>query len=98
MTRLKRPFTQEESDYIKDNWGKIRLNDISLELKRNKSSIYYHAKDLGLSGKNGPIRRKTRYPNYRFENKTPKTHIKALLARPVWFDEYEFEKKLTAGR
>ena len=50
----KRIWTDEETQFLKQNWGKITARQISVKLDRKMHSIYLKANRLGLTGKRIP--------------------------------------------
>lgn len=49
MKKILKPWSEEEKEFLKANYGKIRAKDIGLKLNRNARSVICKANYMGLS-------------------------------------------------
>jgi hypothetical protein len=53
-TRFKHPWTGAEDQFLRNNYGKLSIDEIATKLNRTFLGTYAHARALGMTGKNRP--------------------------------------------
>src|SRR5216684_25269 len=99
MGLAKGKFTLDEDTIIINLWNTLSINKLAEKLRRNHGSVYSRGVYvLGLKPKQQK-HTSTRKYNYKYkDNNKPDNNIKGRLARPAWFNEPNFEQRLTQGK